>query len=98
MFIENNQSFICVQCGRRVAKHSTSSRNHCNWCLVSLHVDRGPGDRRNSCRGIMKPIGIEMKSGKTQIIYQCEECRYIGKNIVADDDNPEMLIELARMN
>lgn len=98
MFIENNQSFICVLCGRTVEKHPTSSRNHCNWCLTSLHVDNEPGDRKNSCHGIMEPIGLELKSGKTQIIYKCQTCKYIGKNIVADDDNKEILIELVRMN
>ncbi len=98
MFIENNQSFVCVVCGKEVMKHQTSSRNHCNWCLTSLHVDNNPGDRSNPCEGIMDPIGLELKSGKNQIIFKCRHCKYIGKNVIADDDNQEMLIELARMN
>src|SRR5688572_28284692 len=98
MFIENNQSFVCIHCGKDVKKHPSSSRNHCNWCLTSQHVDIEPGDRANPCQGTMDPIGLEIKSGKTQILFKCETCGYIGKNIVADDDNAEMLVELARMN
>lgn len=95
MFVTNNQSFVCVECGRKVEKHPTSSRNHCNHCLTSLHVDIDPGDRKNDCKGIMDPIGLEIKSGKTQIVFQCETCGKIGKNIVAKDDNPEKIIELS---
>lgn len=95
MFIENNQSFTCVVCGREVVKHPTSSRNHCNWCLTSLHVDIEPGDRKNTCKGVMAPIGLEIKSGKTQIVYRCETCGKVGKNITAEDDNKELLIELS---
>lgn len=95
MFIQNNKGFVCVQCGREVEKHKTSSRNHCNWCLVSMHVDNEPGDRKNTCQGVMTPIGLEMKSGKTQILHKCETCGFIGKNIVADDDNEDMLVQLS---
>ena len=96
MFIQNNEEFECVVCHKKVTKHATSSRNHCNWCLVSLHVDIEPGDRKSECRGIMTPIGLEIKSGKTQIVYRCENCGKIGKNVTADDDNPDILIQLSQ--
>ncbi len=95
MFIENNQSFRCAHCQKIVALHPTSSRNHCTFCLTSLHVDESPGDRKNNCLGIMRPIGLEVKSRKTQIIFKCEKCGEVGKNIVAEDDNKELLIELS---
>lgn len=95
MFKKNNEPFVCIACGRKVEKHPTSSRNHCNYCLTSLHVDIDPGDRKNTCRGQMDPVGLDMKSGKTQVIYKCEKCGKMGKNIVADDDNQEILIELS---
>lgn len=95
MFLENNQSFVCTQCGRKVEKHPSSSRNHCNYCLTSLHVDNEPGDRANECRGVLNPIGLEIKEGKTQIVYECEKCGVRGKNIVAPDDNEDILVELS---
>lgn len=95
MFIENNQSFTCIKCGKEVDKHPSSSRNHCPYCLTSLHVDIQPGDRKNTCQGIMDAIGLETKEGKTQIVYRCQTCHKIAKNIVAPDDNQELLIEIS---
>jgi len=94
-FTKNNENFICIHCGKEVEKHPTSSRDHCNFCLYSLHVDIYPGDRANHCRGILKPVDIKSSSGKTQIVYQCERCGEIGNNIVASDDNRDELVNLA---
>lgn len=95
MFIENNQSFTCINCGKQVGKHPSSSRNHCNYCLTSLHVDIDPGDRKNDCKGVLKPIGLKIKEGKTQIVCKCEKCGFVGNNITATDDNVQLLIELS---
>ncbi len=95
MFIEKNESFTCIVCGTEVAPHPSSSRDHCTNCLSSLHVDIEPGDRRNECTGVLQPIGIETKEGKMQIVYRCETCGMRHKNIVAPDDNTEMIIELS---
>jgi DNA-directed RNA polymerase subunit RPC12/RpoP len=54
-----NQSFICFNCGEQVLRLNNGSyRNHCPFCLYSLHVDNIPGDRSYTCKGLMKPIGI----------------------------------------
>ncbi len=95
MFIQRNDGFDCVQCGKTVAPHPSSSRDHCPYCLTGLHVDNEPGDRANLCRGDLKPIGLEMKSGKQQIVYRCEECHTVIKNIVAPDDNTQLIINLS---
>lgn len=94
-FIKNNQSFICVHCGKEVNKHPDSSRDHCNHCLYSLHVDINPGDRLNSCKGILEPIGLKISNGKTQIVYKCQKCRQIVFCIKSEDDNSEELIKLS---
>ncbi|HSW89653.1 MAG TPA: RNHCP domain-containing protein [Patescibacteria group bacterium] len=94
MFLKNNQEFVCVNCGKEVAKHPTSSRNHCNYCLTGLHVDIEPGDRKNTCGGLLEPIGIETAANKTQIIFKCQDCGITNKNIAAPDDNQELIIEL----
>ena len=58
-FIKNDQGFVCAVCGRTVLPMGRSSRDHCPFCLSSVHVDVNPGDRSNLCRGIMRPIAAE---------------------------------------
>jgi DNA-directed RNA polymerase subunit RPC12/RpoP len=94
-FIKNNQSFTCVNCGREVEKHSTSSRDHCNYCLFGLHVDINPGDRLNECKGLLKPIGIKLSNRKNQIAYECQLCHKKVLCVVASDDNRQQLLKLA---
>jgi len=93
-FIKNNQGFVCQNCSFRVDKHPSSSRDHCPNCLYSLHVDIFPGDRQNSCRGLLEPIGLQKKKGKEQIVYRCQKCHKQLVNIVALDDNQEEIIKL----
>ena len=57
-----------------------------------------PGDRKNKCQGLLKPIGIEKFKDTYKIIYQCEKCKEIHKNIMAKDDNLDLIIELSRNN
>lgn len=45
--------------------------------------------------GLMEPVGLETKEGKTQIVFMCQSCGKQGKNIIAPDDNQELLIELS---
>lgn len=94
-FFERNESFRCVACGADVAPHGSSCRDHCTECLHSLHVDINPGDRAHGCRGVMKPIGLDVRNGKKKIVYRCERCGEVHKNIVAEDDSRQVLLELA---
>jgi hypothetical protein len=96
MFIKNNESFICTHCGKEVDKHPSSSRNHCPYCLWSQHVDIAPGDRNNDCQGMMKPIGIEIKNGETNILFECTSCKAVRRNIIAPDDNEHVIIQLSQ--
>ena len=90
MFIKNDNSFVCVNCGKTVGKLKYTSRDHCNYCLYSLHVDIYPGDRANDCKGLLKPVNVTIdgKKGK-QIVYKCKKCGATVKNIVALDDNED---------
>lgn len=64
-----------------------SYRNHCPYCLFSLHVDHKPGDRNNQCKGLMRPIGIRHSSKKgIQIVHECTKCGIIKVNKIADYD------------
>ena len=91
-----DESFICDNCGKNVGKLNYTARDHCNFCLYSKHVDIMPGDRKNSCLGLLEPIGIEKYKDTYKIIYKCRKCHQIHKNIMASDDNMELIIELSK--
>lgn len=89
-FIMRNEDFVCEHCGRNVPKHPEgSARNHCPFCLYSLHLDAdSPGDRLSECHGLMKPVGIEYRKNKgDMIVHQCEKCGKKIPNKVAPDDD-----------
>ena len=58
-FTMKDESFNCINCGKCVSPLEYTARDHCPYCLCSLHVDILPGDRNNNCKGILRPIGIE---------------------------------------
>ena len=82
--------------GKKVNKLGYSCRNHCPSCLHSKHVDKNPGDREETCHGILEPIGIETNSKKGYvIIFKCKKCGMIRKNKVAEDDDIDLIIKLS---
>ena len=91
-----DENFECEYCHKKVEKLKYSARDHCPYCLYSKHVDINPGDRSNSCQGLLKPIDIEKFKDTYKIIYRCERCNQIHKNIVATDDNFDKIIELTK--
>ncbi|MCL2236487.1 MAG: RNHCP domain-containing protein [Defluviitaleaceae bacterium] len=93
-----NSSFNCISCGKYVdAIKKGTIRNHCPFCLRSVHVDNVPGDRANDCHGLMRPIAITSHSAKGwQILHKCEKCGYEGKNRLADDDDMDKITEIMR--
>lgn len=94
-FTKRDEEFICENCGKKVEKLGYTSRDHCPYCLCSKHVDNFPGDRENDCKGLLKPIGVEISSKKGYvIIYKCEKCGKIVKNKAATDDNMDLIIDL----
>lgn len=97
MFIEIDEPFICENCGNEVEPLGYSSRNHCPKCLYSKHVDKEPGDRAETCHGMLKPVGMENNSKKGYvIIYRCEKCGAIRKNKMANDDDFNLLLEIVK--
>ena len=81
LFTMKNEEFICENCGKKVNKAISTARDHCPYCLYSKHVDINPGDRKNNCHGMLKPIGIEKFKKTYKIIYKCDKCNEIHKNI-----------------
>ena len=93
-----DEKFICENCGSNVDKLNYTARDHCPKCLYSKHVDIMPGDRANSCVGLMKPVGIEKYKNTYKIIYKCSKCNIIHKNIIAIDDDFDKIINLSVIN
>ena len=95
-FTKNDDSFICAHCGKEVEPMGTSSRDHCPFCLWSLHVDLMPGDRANECRGQMQPVRSEPDSRHGfVIIYKCTKCGEYHKNIISKDDDFNEIIKIS---
>ncbi len=98
-FTKRDEEFICENCGKKVSKLGYTSRDHCPYCLYSKHVDIMPGDREEDCKGLLKPIRVELDSKKGYvIIYKCEKCGTLRKNKAAEDDNKDLLINLTVCN
>lgn len=94
-----DENFKCEVCGKEVLPLNYTARDHCPYCLSSKHVDILPGDRKEICQGILKPIGIEKnKKSDFKIIYKCNKCGTIRKNIMAKDDNYDLIVELSKGN
>lgn len=93
-----DEKFICENCGAKVEKLGYTSRDHCPFCLYSKHVDINPGDRKNNCKGLLKPIGIEKFKDTFKILYKCEICNQNHKNIIANDDNMNEIIRISKID
>ncbi|MCL2108267.1 MAG: RNHCP domain-containing protein [Oscillospiraceae bacterium] len=93
-FTEIDEPFVCLVCGAEVAPLGYTSRDHCNRCLCSLHVDVNPGDRQATCGGVLRPVGVENAKKGVKILYKCERCGMRRKNIAAKDDDGEMILGL----
>ena len=99
-FAKNDSGFLCANCGAAVEPLNSSSRNHCPFCLCSVHVDVLPGDRQNPCHGIMDPVKVETSAKKGYIIvHKCRKCGEVKRNRAAHEarvqpDDLDLLIRL----
>ncbi len=79
------EDFTCENCGEEIS--GSGYTNHCPVCLWSKHVDINPGDRLNSCGGLMKPIDAYFKSQEWYLIQQCQKCGEQKKIKISPKDN-----------
>lgn len=95
-----NESFDCQKCGKAVPPHTGSCRNHCPFCLFSLHVDdKIPGDRMSECISLMIPTSVEYSGKKGySILHECTVCGHKQKNRTAPDDDLDAIISLMQPN
>lgn len=86
------EDFVCDMCGTSVS--GSGYTNHCPNCLWSKHVDINPGDRENPCRGLMKPVGLDQKSGEFVVIHKCVKCGEVKRVRVSKHDDQKALRKL----
>ena len=94
---------MCAFCGKNVPPNGVTSRDHCPFCLSSLHVDLNPGDRKNPCRGRLVPLQTLPDAKKGFIIrYRCEKCkkevRCKAALTGAAPDDTELLIRMTSLS
>ncbi len=87
-------SFVCRNCNFQVEPLGYTARDHCPKCLYSIHVDINPGDRANTCFGNLVPYNIEKFKDTYKILYKCDKCGELKKNIMANDDNYDLILEI----
>ena len=99
-FTKNDDGFICIHCGKEVKPLGYTSRDHCPFCLWSVHIDVNPGDRANDCHGNLVPVKAvtDPKKGFV-IIYKCDKCGQIHRNRAAHEakvqpDSINLIIKL----
>ncbi len=95
LFTMKDEKFICENCHKLVSPLGYTARDHCPFCLYSKHVDINPGDRKNTCCGLLQPVGIEKFKDTFKIIYKCQRCHQLHKNIIAKDDDMNLIIALS---
>ena len=100
IFTKNDSGFVCINCGKEVHPLGYTSRNHCPFCLYSIHIDENPGDRASDCLGTLEPISAypDPKKGYV-IVHRCKKCGAIRKNKAAletkdQPDNLELILNL----
>jgi predicted RNA-binding Zn-ribbon protein involved in translation (DUF1610 family) len=94
-----NESFVCINCKRTIDPARKTCRNHCPFCLTSLHVDGNiPGDRAAECWWIMRPKNYEIKHWKKRILFCCEKCGKEHWNKMLDEDDVDVLLSIIKKN
>ncbi len=92
-FSRNKEDFVCEHCNQAVTGNGYT--NHCPNCLYSKHVDINPGDRAETCCGLMQPVEIHQKSGVYTLTHKCTKCGYTRPNKVSVNDNFDQVVTLS---
>ncbi len=101
-------AFRCANCRQMVFPTSamgTVHRNHCPYCLHSLHVDTRPGDRACTCHARMEPVGLTFKRkgvdkygkarcGDVMLVHVCSGCGAVNINRIAADDSYAEILDV----
>ena len=94
LFQRRIEDFECAECGVQV--HGTGYTNHCPRCLWSRHVDIDPGDRRATCKGMMRPLRVDTRQGEYVLVHRCVQCGAERRNRTAPDDSFHAILAIVR--
>ncbi len=86
------EHFTCGHC--RFDAKGNGYTDHCPKCLWSRHVDIMPGDRKNTCMGMMEPVGAVYEHGNYIIKYACVKCGAAKIMKAAENDDQSVLTKL----
>jgi hypothetical protein len=92
-FQRNIENFTCENCEEEVKGNGYT--NHCPKCFYSKHVDNNPGDRENSCQGLMEPIHAYFEGGEWIIIQKCQKCEEERKIKSVKEDDLNMILKIS---
>jgi len=92
-FQRNEEDFVCEKCGFKVTGNGYT--NHCPKCLWSKHVDINPGDRNETCGGLMKPTEVTLKDNIWRITHRCEKCNFTRINKASEADDVNLIIKIS---
>lgn len=92
-FTRTIEDFTCGHCGAFVKGDGYT--NHCPRCLWSTHVDIAPGDRAESCGGMMEPVALEGSTPEYVIVHRCKKCDAVRRVKVSAHDDPQALVALS---
>jgi hypothetical protein len=93
-FTKKIEDFVCGHCHKKIK--GTGYTNHCPKCLWSKHVDNNPGDRLNSCQGMMKTVDLELKNGHIYLIQQCQRCKQHKRIKTQENDNFDKILAITK--
>ena len=88
------EDFVCEHCGFEVK--GSGFTNHCPECFWSKHVDINPGDRAETCCGMMQPSRIDFEKGEYMINHICVKCGMQKRKKVEKGDNFDTAVAIAK--
>jgi hypothetical protein len=88
------EDFACGHCG--APNHGDGYTNHCAQCLWSRHVDVDPGDRADTCGGLMAPVDAQLERGRWLVVHCCTVCGVQRRCRTSGADDVDVLAEVAR--
>lgn len=89
------QPFVCANCGKTVMPLKMGVRNHCPHCLYSLHLDIFPNDNANSCHGLMQAVAtLQNEDNEMLLLHKCLNCGKTSRSLVMLDDNYEEILKI----
>ena len=93
-FTKTIENFICEHCGHK--NTGSGFTDHCERCLWSKHVDIDPGDRAQSCGGMMEPVETETKNTGLRLKNKCVKCGFERWAPLLSQDNFDAVLAVSK--